>query len=193
MRGPRRLERRGDRFGDALALGRSTNCYPGAVMHRSAPAVGETQRTLTDDDTDRFQPTTRTRSRRVTEDHARAGGQVEDGTCPAWSVLLCLTATVNLPLPSGSVWISAHTSAAASLYRSSPSRKTPHKATAAGPGLRNRHSVKPAQFRDASVTVRAEAVCFSRLPSPGWWVGGGLPFANTRPAAGRRQTVARCR
>ena len=40
-----------------------------------------------------------------------------------------------------------------------------------------RGRAESAQFHDASVTDRAKAMRFSGLPSPGWWVGGGLPFA----------------
>ena len=53
----------------------------------------------------------------------------------------------------------------------------------------------PTHDRDASVARCAEAVRFSGLPSPGWWVGGGLPMVAVRrpaartPAAGGRQVV----
>ena len=36
------------------------------------------------------------------------------------------------------------------------------------------------QSRDAFVTDCIEAVRLSGLPSPVWWVGGGLPFALAR-------------
>ena len=47
-----------------------------------------------------------------------------------------------------------------------------------------------AQFRHASVTDRAQAVRSARLPSPGWWVGGGLPFPEAGARAARRGAVA---
>ena len=40
--------------------------------------------------------------------------------------------------------------------------------------------------RDASVTDRAQTVRLSGLPSPGWWVGGGLPFAAARQRRAER-------
>ena len=53
-----------------------------------------------------------------------------------------------------------------------------------------RGRAESAQFHDASVTDREQAVRLSELPSPGWWVGGGLPFATDGQPRGRRKNQA---